>query len=401
MIPKPGKPPEAVASYRPISLLPILSKLFEKLLLKRLKPELDKLNTIPEHQFGFRENHATTEQVHRIVEIINNAFEKKRYCSAAFLDVTQAFDKVWHHGLLYKIKSKLPAPYYQVLKSYLANRYFIIKHQNEVTSLCPVQAGVPQGSVLGPVLYLLYTADIPTTPFTYTATFADDTAVIATSEIPRFASEKLQNALHNIQLWLKKWRIKVNESKSQHVTFTLKKETCPSVFLNDHQLPQSDTAKYLGIHLDRRLNWKHHLFTKRKQLGIKLSKLYWLIGRRSKLSLASKLTVYKVILKPVWTYGVQLWGTASASNIEILQRFQSKTLRVITDAPWFVTNETLHHDLEVPTVVQEAKCASKKYLLRLETHQNFLAVGLLDNSQKTYRLKRCDPLDISNRLDKY
>lgn len=395
LVPKPGKPTDLAVSYRPISLLSILSKLFEKLLLKRLKPQSEKL--IHEHQFGFREQHATIEQVHRVVEQINNTFENKKFCTAAFLDITQAFDKVWHVGLLCKLKTQLPAPFYQVLKSYLTNRYFMVKHQEEVTDLYPIQSGVPQGSVLGPVLYTIYTADIPQAPNTTTATFADDTAILAISDTPRFASEKLQDALNSIQDWLKTWRIKVNETKSQQVTFTLRRNTCPSVSINGQQLPQSKTAKYLGMYLDRRLNWKEHIAKKNKQLKLKVSKLYWLIGRKSKLSLKNKLTVYKVILKPVWTYGIQLWGAASASNINKLQQFQSKTLRTIANAPWFVSNEVLHNDLRIPTVMQEAKCASAKYITRLEHHPNSLAVNLLDNSKTTYRLKRCNPLDIVNR----
>jgi hypothetical protein len=87
-------------------------------------------------------------------------------------------------------------------------------------------------------------------------------------------------------------------------------------------------------HLDSKLTWRHHIFTKRKQLGLALTKMYWLLGRRSQLSLSNKLLLYKFILKPNWTYGIQLWGTASTSNIEILERFQSKTLRLLVDAPW-------------------------------------------------------------------
>ena len=90
--------------------------------------------------------------------------------------------------------------------------------------------------------------------------------------------------------------------------------------------------------------------TKRKQLDRKPWNLYWIIGRKSQLSLENKLLVYKVILKPVWTYGIQLWGTASNSNLEILERFQSKVLRIITDAPWYVPNAMIKRDLQVPTV---------------------------------------------------
>ena len=98
--------------------------------------------------------------------------------------------------------------------------------------------------------------------------------------------------------------------------------------------------------LDRRLTWKQHHLDKSKQLRDKLKKFYWLIDRRSNLSTQNKITLYKTVIKPVWTYGIQLWGTASNSYIEILQRFQSKTLRSLLNAPWYVTNETIHRDLK-------------------------------------------------------
>jgi hypothetical protein len=107
----------------------------------------------------------------------------------------------------------------------------------------------------------------------------------------------------------------------------------PPVHINDVQLLQSDDVKYLGLHLHRSLTWHKHIFTKRKQFGLTLTKMHWLLGRKSQLSITNKLLLYKTILKPIWTYGIQLWGTASTSNIEILEKFQSKVLRMIVDAP--------------------------------------------------------------------
>lgn len=118
MVLKSNKQENVVSSYRPISLLPILSKIFEKLLLKRLTPLLNKKNIIPNHQFGFRRKHGTPEQCHRIIKVISDSFENKKYCSAVFLDIQQAFDKVWHEGLLYKLKNILPAPFYLFFLSY-------------------------------------------------------------------------------------------------------------------------------------------------------------------------------------------------------------------------------------------------------------------------------------------
>jgi hypothetical protein len=189
LIPKPGKSaPQKLTSYRPISLLPIISKVLEKLLLKRLFPMVEKNKLIPNHQFGFRQRHSTIEHTHRIVQRINEALERKQYCSAAFLDITQAFDKVWHTELLHKLKLSLPMNYFLILKSCLQNRHFLVRIENEYTELSPVNAGVPQGSVLGPLLYQLFTADLPISPETTSATFADDTAVIATNNDPAIAS---------------------------------------------------------------------------------------------------------------------------------------------------------------------------------------------------------------------
>ena len=152
---------------------------------------------------------------------------------------------------------------------------------------------------------------------------------------------------------VKRWSIKANENKSTHVTFTLKRENCPKVALNGNQIPQGKTVKYLGISLDRRLTWRTHIFAKTKQLGLKFQQMYWILGRKSELSIAHKLLIYRTILKPIWTYGIPLWATASNSNIEILQRYQSKVLRAIVNSPWCISNKVIHAELKVPTIREE------------------------------------------------
>jgi hypothetical protein len=124
---KPGKPADEVMSYRPINLLPIFSKLYEKLFLTRIQPTVHDKRIIPDHQFGFRQKHATIEQVHRIINIINRAMGRNKYCTAAFIDISQAFEKVWYKGLLYKLNTLFPDNVHKILKSYLENRYFLIK----------------------------------------------------------------------------------------------------------------------------------------------------------------------------------------------------------------------------------------------------------------------------------
>ena len=316
------------------------------------------------------------------------AFENNNYCNAAFLDTAQAFDKVWHKGLLYKLKRILPRQFYNLLKSYLNNRMFQVKVNDEATQLFPIKAGVPQGSVLGPILNLIYTADLPVMENIVNATFADDAAIVTSHKNAAAASFNLQKYLLRIQQWCKEWRITLNETKSVQVTFTLRRDTCPAVYLNEKPLPQQDKVKYLGMHLDRRLTWNEHIWTKRKQLNLKIRQMCWLLGRKSKLTIENKLLIYKTILKPLWTYGIQLWGSASNSNIEILERFQNKTLRNIVDAPWFVPNEQIRKDLQIKTVKEVVQIMVDSYKERLNNHPNQLASNLLKANSGKSRLKK-------------
>jgi hypothetical protein len=236
--------------------------------------------------------------------------ENQQYCTAAFLDVSQAFDKVWHSVLLLKIKRILPSSYFNLLKSYLNERQFETKFNGETSSRFRIHSGVPQGSILGPPLYVLYTSDLPTSRETTLGKFADDTAILATHEDPEIASLNLQQHLHIIEKWLKKWKIKVNES-SHRTTFTLRKGHCPAVNINQTIIPQTEAVKYPGLHFDCRLNWKEHIARKRKQIDLKTKEIKWLIGKKSHLSIENELLIHKAVVKPIWNYGIELWGCAS------------------------------------------------------------------------------------------
>jgi hypothetical protein len=204
LIPKPWNPPQRSNILSPNKPPTHHIQKPRKPSLKKTPPNVGKNQLIPNHQFGFRQRHSTIEQIHRTLQRINEALERKQYCSATFLNITQAFDKVWHTGLLYKLKLSLPLNYFIISKSYQQNKHFLLKIKNDYAELSPVNAGVPQGSVFRSLLYLLFTADLPISPETTSATFADDTAVIATDSDPAITSTIVETNLLAIQSWLAK-----------------------------------------------------------------------------------------------------------------------------------------------------------------------------------------------------
>ena len=142
-------------------------------------------------------------------------------------------------------------------------------------------SGSPQGSNLGPLLYTMYTADIPQSNTAILSTFADDTAIFTTHPDPTLASTNLQDHLRIIENWTRKWRLKIEETKSSHITFTLRRGHCPPVYISQTVVSQAETVKYLGLHFDKRLIRNNHMAMKRKQLDLKIRETYWLIGKHS------------------------------------------------------------------------------------------------------------------------
>jgi ribosomal protein S20 len=210
-----------------------VQKLYKKLILKRLKSILDEKQITPTHQFGFRNKHSMTDQLNRITTMIKKkTLGGKKVCSTIFLDVAQAFDKVWHEGLFHKIEQLLPAEYSQLLKSCLSDQCFRVKQEDQYQELKQIKAGVLQASVLGLVLYLLHTSDLPQTEEATVAT-SDDTAIMAVDDSVEEATEKLQQAVDKVNKWTKEWLIKLNEANTTN--YPGSKPDQEQVWLRDRQ----------------------------------------------------------------------------------------------------------------------------------------------------------------------
>jgi len=244
--------------------------------------------------------------------------------------IAQALDTVWHDGLLFKLKTIFPAPYYLLLQPYLNNRTFRVKLKTTFSSTQNILAGVPQGSDIAPFLYTLFTAGIPTTDNTLIGTYADDTAILSSSKDPHEASGLLQNHLNSLSHWFKSWKIKINDSKSSHVTFSLRPGDCPHITFENVIIPHTNEVKYLGLLFDRRRTWGPHLKTKRKQLNSRLHILRPLM--KSNMYISNRLLLYKSLVQPIWSYGIAFWVTAKPSNTRTIPAFQAIWLCMIAKA---------------------------------------------------------------------
>lgn len=232
MILKPGKLQKFPSSHGPISFWSILSKMFEKLLLDRIHPIVDNYNVIPAYQFGLRQHHGIVGQSHRVYKELCMVLEERKYCSAVSSDIQQTFDKVWHLALPYKVKQIFPAQVYCLLLSYLEERTRFVNISGVDSTIRKIAAVVPQDSVLGPMLYTIYTSDMPAPSNIIIVTFDDGTAVLATHESAINTSNILQEKLNNINSWFKHWNIKVNAIKSVINTYHLlagKRRLCSNI----------------------------------------------------------------------------------------------------------------------------------------------------------------------------
>lgn len=247
-----------------------------------------------------------------------------------------------------------------IISSYLSGRTFRVRVHTSLSSSHPIPSGVPQGSLLGPDLFLIYASDIPRTQGTDIAMYADDTAIYASCRDEDMLIRRIQEATDDFLDWTERWRFSVNAGKCVAMRFTFKR-VLPSdnILINDTRLPWSRSVRYLGLTFDPRLSWASHIAEARKKYNKARHSIMPLICRNSPLALETKLLLYKSMLRPIFTYGALSWLPAASCHINTLEVLQSKFLRLITRAPFFVRNEQIRKDLRMPSV--------KDYLLELSS----------------------------------
>ncbi|GFX42371.1 probable RNA-directed DNA polymerase from transposon BS [Trichonephila clavipes] len=260
---------------------------------------------------------------------------------------------MWHDGLIYKmILFKFPTYLIKIIHSYLDNRTFNVKLNSVLSSQRPILASTPQGSILSPALYNIYTSDFPTDNNMTVCLFADDAALLCTRNTVQEAINITQNYIHKLELWLTKWRIAINTDKTHAIVFRKLRthNSPPPLQIFNSTIEWTFQVKYLGLILNDNLTYKPHFDETTKKFWRKFYSLIDILGRKSKLSLKNRLFVYKQYIRPILLYGCAIWGSAGNVHIENLQRLQNRTLRIIARAPRFLPRYILHEELRVEPI---------------------------------------------------
>ena len=324
------------SQYRPISLLSIMSKLLESVINKRVTRHLTKNNLLCDEQYGFRSSRSTADVLtvitHRVSEALDDGFMTR----AVALDISKAFDKVWHRGLLLKLsKNGISGNVLGIIESFLSNRSLNVVINGQKSKAHSINAGVPQGSLLGPTLFLLFINDLPDHIIkSLVSVYADDTTLYGrTSKIQDEESlaADLSSDLENIQNWGKEWLVTFNASKTKLLSFHHHRNppNLSPVEMSETTLSESSCFdRLLGLKITPDLKWNEYIREVAKVAGKMVGSL---LRSRKYLSPESILYLYKSQIRPKMEYCCHIWGGAAKTSLSCLDRVQRRLRYLVGD----------------------------------------------------------------------
>ena len=332
---KPQKPTTDKLSYRPITLTNCLSKLFGKMITRRLQYFLASIDFYSPTQSGFRAGHSTLDGLCRLENAARNAILMGHYCVTVLLDITKAFDSVWHHGLLLKLSSLgLAGNLARVISEFLTNRRLSVRVANIHSSFRNAPNGVPQGSVLSPTLFTVLINDIfdEVPNSVHTSLYADDGALWVTAPTLPQALAHMQEALDAVERWTYKWGLALSPAKTQAIVFTNRRIVSPRLLLHNLEIPFVTSVKFLGVIFDTRLTWKRHIDYVYSRCLSDLNLLRVLAASRYGADFTSLRRLYISLALPKLDYASFLFSSAATCHLLRLDRIQFAACRILLGA---------------------------------------------------------------------
>ena len=322
-------------NYRPISVICHIAKVIEREVQIQFIEYLTSHELISPDQFAFLKFHSTQTCLHRIIDDWYEAINEQELIGVTFLDIQKCFDTIDHTILFKKLhRYGVCDKELEWFKNYLSHRKQAVYCNNNLSSFLPVDVGVPQGSILGPILFLVFINDLSQhVKLGSCNMYADDVSLYVTGKTTKEVKEGLQGIINDVYKWYIANKLSINIAKSNTMLVGTKQNVSKSqevlnACINDEQLEQVSSARYLGIHIDDTLSWNSQVQSICKSVSFKLSKL-----KRLNKFVSSDLlnTIYLTSIQPTLDYGCTVWGTCSQANKDMIMWLRKRAARIVTN----------------------------------------------------------------------
>ena len=360
-------------NYRPISLTSCVCKVLEKIIFKHIHNHCKDNNLLSKKQSGFTPKDNTTNQLCDLYNSICISLDNSRDLRAVFLDISKAFDKVWTRGLLSKIKSfRIKGKLFNWIIDYLTNRKQRVFLDGKYSKWSEVKAGVPQGSILGPIFFLIYINDLTENIKSNIRLFADDTMIYAEVDDPKITSDLLNSDLERINNWSKRWLVNFSPEKTRTLTFSTRrtKQIYPDLYLNNIKIKETDNHKHLGLTFSNNGKWEEHLDNIGKKTNKRLNMIKQLQFNLDRQTLQ---TLYFTYVRPLMEYGDIVWNNINENQTEFLETIQRTPARLVTGAVRRTKHAAIQNELEWQILAR-----------RRENHQLILLHKIVNEETPSY-----------------